>query len=49
MKYSGKKDGTYAILMVRYEEDNELGLSKSTLNSMREVENSAVLYYEKGL
>ena len=46
--YSGKPDAEKEVLMVGYEEKNMYGKSKSTLNSMREVESGAVLYYEEG-
>lgn len=48
MKYSGETDGTTEVLMVGFEEKNKLGQSKSTLNSMREVESGSELYYDEG-
>jgi len=46
--YSGKPDADKEVLMVGYEDRNMYGKSRSTLNSMREVESGAVLYYEEG-
>lgn len=49
MKYSGEPDPTTEVLMVGFEEKNRLGQSKSTLNSMREVESGSELYYDEGV
>ena len=49
MKYSGEPNATTEVLMVGFEEKNKLGQSKSTLNSMREVESGSELYYEDGV
>ena len=49
MKYSGEPDSTTEVLMVGFEEKNRLGQSKSTLNSMREVESGSELYYDEGV
>lgn len=49
MKYSGEPDVNTEVLMVGFEEKNKLGQSKSTLNSMREVESGSELYYDEGI
>ena len=49
MKYSGEADASTEVLMVGFEEKNKLGHSKSTLNSMREVESGSELYYDEGV
>lgn len=48
MKYSGTVEAGTEVLMVGFEEKNKLGQSRSTLNSMREVESGSSLYYEEG-
>ena len=48
MKYSGTVEAGTEVLMVGFEEKNRLGQSRSTLNSMREVESGSSLYYEEG-
>ena len=49
IKYSGEADANTEVLMVGFEEKNKMGQSKSTLNSMREVESGSELYYDEGV